>query len=145
VRSGVDAVRTPAIPLRHSAAGRRTENDGAHRRKGPGSSPGPSISRASLGQALPAYAPTSIPSSTTANSGFVQVMFLPPQSNGGPPCQALGLTPCMPCANRPGIASCPNPFVWRQLRRATAPGSPPRGVVRGSFHPPLGDSTQRPC
>jgi hypothetical protein len=47
--------------------------------KGPGSSPSPSIGRANLVQALPAYAPTSIPSSTTSNSGFVHDMSHPPE------------------------------------------------------------------
>jgi hypothetical protein len=56
---------------------------------------------------LPAYAPTSIPSSTTANSGFVQVIFLPPKSNSGRPRQALPAVQCMRCATRPGIGLAP--------------------------------------
>ena len=79
---GIGAVGAPAVPLRQSAARRRPEDDHAHGRKlkRPGSSPGPSVSCANLVQALPAYAPTSIPSSTTSNSGLVHDISHPPET-----------------------------------------------------------------
>src|SRR6184192_231617 len=71
------AVATAAVPLRQPATCRRAEDDDAHssrKVKRPGSPPGPSFICPNLVQAVPAYAPTSIPSSTTSNSGFVHFM-----------------------------------------------------------------------
>src|SRR5205807_1373860 len=75
-------VAAAAIPLGEPAARRRAEDNHAHdwKLKRPGSSPGPSISRINLVQALPAYAPTSIPSSTTSNSGLVHFILTPPET-----------------------------------------------------------------
>src|SRR5439155_17020951 len=84
----------------------------------------PLIKRISLVQALPAYAPTSIPSSTTSNSGFVQVIGSSSRGNRGRPLQALRIPTCRSHATRLPHASTPQH---------------PRGA---RFHPHLGQMTQ---
>src|SRR5207247_7082956 len=75
------AVGTATIPLGESATCGGAEDDDAHREKrGRDRARPPKLGCSTRrGYALPAYAPTSMPSSTTSNSGFVHDMLQPPR------------------------------------------------------------------